>query len=126
MLEDYKKASLVIKAAIGGVETFSLQWTPSRMRVAKVNFDAAIFKDLGGIGVGVAIRDLVGEALALLCSKIQVLTEPFVAKCLALKESLYFALDIEINENKVERDSTLTICAVKRQFTRSFHNRWNS
>ncbi|XVF19688.1 hypothetical protein REPUB_Repub11eG0132100 [Reevesia pubescens] len=65
------------------------------------------------MGIGVDIRNYEGEVLALLSRKILMPADPFTAKCLALKESLRFALDIGIYEIEVEGDSSLVISAIK-------------
>ncbi|XVF04167.1 hypothetical protein REPUB_Repub05bG0058800 [Reevesia pubescens] len=61
-------------------------WLAPNAGSVKVNFDAAIFKELGVIGVGVAIRD----------------------SC-----ALYFALEVGLRNIIAEGDSSLTISAVK-------------
>ena len=55
-----------------------VQWHPSPTSVYKINFDEAVFKDIGKAGVGVVVRNSDGQALA----------------SLSEQKSLQFSLDI--------------------------------
>ncbi|XVF18343.1 hypothetical protein REPUB_Repub11eG0013500 [Reevesia pubescens] len=112
LLEEYRKATVVPK---GGAcnEPAQFQWSPPKEGIAKINFDGAVFQDMGSVGIGVAIRNHKGEVLALLAAKKQSYAEAFLAECIALREALLFALEIGFREVEVEGDSLLTICAVK-------------
>ena len=55
-----------------------VRWHPSPTGVYKINFDEAVFKDIGKAGVGVVVRNSDGQALA----------------SLSEQKSLQFSLDI--------------------------------
>ncbi|XVE95311.1 hypothetical protein REPUB_Repub02eG0085500 [Reevesia pubescens] len=87
-------------------------WVAPNAGFVKVNLDVAIFKEMGAIGVGVAIRDSGGNVLALLSKKMKMCADAYVAECLALYEALMFALEVGLRNIVAEGDSSLTIGAV--------------
>ena len=52
--------------------SFSVQvgWSRPPVGVFKVNFDVALFENIGSVGIGVAIRDSDGEIIAALSQRI--------------------------------------------------------
>ncbi|XVE95529.1 hypothetical protein REPUB_Repub02eG0105300 [Reevesia pubescens] len=111
MLNEFRKANL--SSNMVRSRNNNSKWLPPSVGNAKINFDAAIFNDLDAIRVGVTIRDSSSDVLALLLSKIRGFACPFLAECLALKESLNFSLEIGIRDIEVEGDSMLMVYAVK-------------
>ena len=47
----------------------SVTWTKPPENCYKLNFDAATFKDINALGVGVVIRNVRGEVMAALVAK---------------------------------------------------------
>ncbi|XVF37305.1 hypothetical protein REPUB_Repub19eG0134700 [Reevesia pubescens] len=113
LLEEFRKA-LTPSGATKSVPGLSSVWLPPTRDNVKINFDAAIFNERNAIGIGVVIRNSKGEVLALCSSKIQGISDPFVAECSALSEALTFAKEIGFNKVEVEGDSMLTVSTVKR------------
>ncbi|XVF14329.1 hypothetical protein REPUB_Repub09cG0049900 [Reevesia pubescens] len=114
MLEDFQKANLKENGMVVS-EQPKAKWKPPREEIAKINFDAAVFEDIGATKTGVVIKDFKAKVLALLSKNKQVLVDPFVANCISLREALNFALEMGIKEVEVEGDSLLLVCAVKSQ-----------
>ncbi|XVF03403.1 hypothetical protein REPUB_Repub04eG0258300 [Reevesia pubescens] len=78
----------------------------------KVNFDAAIFKEMRAIGIGAVIRDSGGNVLALLSKKMNLYADAYVAECIAFHEAFTFSVEVGMRNIVAEWDSTLTVGAV--------------
>ena len=66
-------------------------WSPPPPSLYKVNVDAATFKDIGAIGIGVVIRDSLGKVAAVFCRKLNASLGPLEAKSKALEAGILFA-----------------------------------
>ncbi|XVF12783.1 hypothetical protein REPUB_Repub08aG0149400 [Reevesia pubescens] len=89
-----------------------MKWLPPSEDLAKINFDAAPFKDIKVVGIGVSIRDHNGEVLALLSCKKHGSTDPFIEDCIVMKDTMSFVLEIGFRNIVVERDSMLALSVI--------------
>jgi hypothetical protein len=68
-----------------------VKWTPPPLGFVMLNSDAAIFKDLGGMGVGVVGRGHLGACLVACRQFYSMLPEPEFAKAVALRQAASLA-----------------------------------
>ena len=66
------------------------------MGVFKVNFDAALFENIGSAGIGVVIRDSDGEIIAALSQRILLPFSLEMAEAMAAHRALLFAQELSI------------------------------
>ncbi|XVF13195.1 hypothetical protein REPUB_Repub08aG0187200 [Reevesia pubescens] len=100
LLGDFKNAKLEKDIPMREKRS-KLHWVAPDARSVKVNFDAVIFKDIGGIGIGVAIRDSG-----------------------ALHNAMNFSLEVGIRNIEAEGDSMVTIGAVNSSSTNNSITGW--
>ncbi|GMN53247.1 hypothetical protein TIFTF001_022384 [Ficus carica] len=87
-------------------------WEPPQPGYLKLNIDASVFPRSDHIGIGVAIRDEKGSILGAVAKSVEGSFSPFVAECLALREGLRFAKEIECANLEVETDAINVVSAV--------------
>ncbi|XP_075655236.1 uncharacterized protein LOC142625472 [Castanea sativa] len=71
----------------------------------KVNFDSALFKDIGKAGLGVIIRDNNGQAIASLSEQASMPFSPDIVEAMAAARALSFAQDLGYTSFILEGDS---------------------
>ena len=84
ILHDFQLAHLrptQLKEAMDG------HWVPPVFSWYKVNVDAAVFSQLGMIGVGVIIRDHLGSVVAALSKRLSLPLDPLEAEAKAMDEA---------------------------------------
>nr|XP_023874806.1 uncharacterized protein LOC111987333 [Quercus suber] len=84
-------------------------WIPPAFPWYNINMDAAVFPQLGMIGVGVIIRDHEGSVVATMSKHILLLLGPLEAEAKAMDEATLFARDVGVGDVIFELDSS-TIC----------------
>ena len=84
-----KQSQLATSATTGLVQ----EWRPPMGLAFKLNFDAAIFVNTNSSGVGVIIRNSLGEVLAGLSARGPFVASREEAEVLAFRKALEFALD---------------------------------
>ena len=87
-------------------------WQPPPASKFKLNFDVAIFIDLGCSGVGVIIRNEKGEVMGAVTAKGPGVANSMEAKALACKRVLKFVVDIGITKLVNEGDCAQVIYAI--------------
>ncbi|GMN74812.1 hypothetical protein TIFTF001_052466, partial [Ficus carica] len=70
-------------------------WSPPQPGCFKLNIDASVIPGSDHIGIGAVIRDEKGSILGAMARSVGGSFSPFVAECLALREGLRFAKEIE-------------------------------
>ena len=80
-------------------------WQPPHFGHYKLNFDAAIYTDLGCSGVGAIIRNERGEVMATLSTKESFAQDSEEAETLACRNALEFAIDVGISDLIIEGDN---------------------
>ena len=80
-------------------------WKPPEAGLFKVNYDGAIFKEQGRVGIGVVICNSDGAVLASLSQQIPLPTTVAQVEALAAWRAAKFALEIGIDQVIIEGDS---------------------
>ena len=69
----------------------SMEWKPTKPKFYKVNYDGAMFADLGEAGIGVVVRNQKGEVMAPLAKKLLTLESVEMLEALvARRASIFF------------------------------------
>ncbi|XP_075633545.1 uncharacterized protein LOC142606011 [Castanea sativa] len=102
-LEEFKEAQqhLVVHSTV----MRSATWTAPLENCFKLNFDAAIFKDINASGFGVVIRNEMGEVMAALARKGPLVHDSEEAEVLACRKALEFVVDTGFVELILEGDN---------------------
>ncbi|XP_075665081.1 uncharacterized protein LOC142634682 [Castanea sativa] len=87
-------------------------WSPLLDHSYKVNVDGATFSDLGAVGIGVIVRDVSGQVVAALSSKLMAPLGAIETEAKALEAGLQFDRDVGIQDFILESDSLLLICSL--------------
>ena len=91
------------------------QWRPPDSHCFKVNFDAAVFRDLNKAGLGVIVRDCGGAVLGALSSSIPLAQSVADVEALACLKVVKFALEIGLTRVIFEGDSAVIISALTQE-----------
>ena len=89
-----------------------VRWTPPEFPFYKVNMDAAIFKSTKSVGIGVIVRDHVGDVLATLSTQLLLPLGPLETEAKAMDIAISFAKDIGLQEVTFESDNSVLIGAL--------------
>nr|POE69915.1 hypothetical protein CFP56_66809 [Quercus suber] len=86
-----------------------VQWRPPPANCVKLNFDGAIFPELGKAGLGVVVHDSHGNAIASLSEQAPLPFSPVIVEAMAAARVITFAQELGINEFMLEGDSEAVI-----------------
>ena len=86
-----------------------IKWSPPPIGRVKVNFNKALFKDIGKAGLGVIVRDSNGQAIASLSEQASLPFSPEIAEVMAATRALSFAQDLGFTSFILEGDSANVI-----------------
>ena len=75
----------------------------------KVNFDGATFKDIGRAGLGVVIRDFVGQVIASFSKQVHLPHSSNIIETLAIARAISFALELGFFNFILKGDSEVVI-----------------
>ncbi|KAK9994655.1 hypothetical protein SO802_024358 [Lithocarpus litseifolius] len=89
------------------------RWLPPISPRYKVNYDGAIFKDLGAAGLGVIIRDSEGCVIGALAERIPLPISVATVEALACRRAIQFAKDLSIYEATFEGDAEIVTNALR-------------
>ena len=81
-------------------------WQPPPIEAYKLNFDAAIFSDIGRIGFGAVIRNEKGEVMATMTACGSAVQTSEEAELLACRRALEFAVDAGFYRLIIEGDNS--------------------
>nr|XP_023894446.1 uncharacterized protein LOC112006402 [Quercus suber] len=95
------------------VSSCNTRWIPLNPLTYKVNFDGAIFKELGAAGLGMVIRDFEGSIIGALAKRMPLPCLVATVEALACKRVVLFAKEMSIFEATVEGDAKIVISALK-------------
>ena len=70
----------------------------------KANFDGAIFKDISAAGIGVAVRNELGEVVAAMAEKVPVPDLVFTLETLAARRAVLFVQELGLRNVIFEGD----------------------
>lgn len=87
-------------------------WSRPPKGVFKVNFDAALFENIGSAGIGVAIRDIEGEIITTLSQRIPLPFSVDMAEAMAACRALLFAQELSLSKVMMEGDCLRVVSAL--------------
>ena len=104
-LEEFKRAQAQL-AVQSRQQPIAEAWQPPPLEAFKLNFDAAVFSDLGRTGVGAVIRNDKGEVMAAMTAGGPAVHTGEEAEFLAYRRALEFAVDAGFNRLIIEGDNS--------------------
>ncbi|XP_075641907.1 uncharacterized protein LOC142613431 [Castanea sativa] len=90
----------------------TMGWQPPQSAQYKLNFDAAIYTDMGRSGVGAIIRNENGEVMAALSAMGPFVQDSEEAEIVACRIALEFAIDAGFSDLVVEGDNVNVMRAI--------------
>ncbi|GMN40729.1 hypothetical protein TIFTF001_009947 [Ficus carica] len=87
-------------------------WLPPQSGYLKLNVDASVSPESDHIGIGAVIRDEKGRILGAMAKSVEGTFSPFLAECIALREGLMMAKELESVTIVVETDAINVVSAV--------------
>ena len=110
-LSDFKlhNISLPSLQGVAGQVRAQAQWTPPPRDCFKVNFDAAIFPELGKAGLGVVIRNWQGNVMASFSEQAPRPFSPDIVEAMAAARAISFAQELGVRPFVLEGDSDVVI-----------------
>ncbi|KAG6627966.1 hypothetical protein CIPAW_15G166300 [Carya illinoinensis] len=90
-------------------------WQKLEEPYVKLNFDAAVEQREKRVGIGVVMRDFIGEVLLSLSAKIMHVASPFMAECKALDRALELCKELGLYSVWFEGDALQVMERVNRE-----------
>ncbi|XP_075643888.1 uncharacterized protein LOC142615057 [Castanea sativa] len=94
------------------IRSQAVKWVPSQAGRYKVNVDGAVFSKRKQVGVGVVIRDDVGQVVAVLSKKLDIPLGPLETKAKAMEIGVSFAMEVRVRDVTFEGDSQVICNAI--------------
>ncbi|XP_023917456.1 uncharacterized protein LOC112029003 [Quercus suber] len=110
-LLEFKSAKVRERRAVAE-STSAVRWRPPSPNHYKINFDEAIFFNVGATGLGVVIRDSCGRVIGFLAKRVPLPTSTTTVEALACRRVLLFAKELACVDTAFERDAELIIKAL--------------
>jgi len=88
-------------------------WLPPSSTHYKINVDGAVFKEQKMAGVGILIRDVVGQVIGACSKKIDAPLGAIKAEAKAVELGLQFAKDLSVQDFTLESDSLSLVNALR-------------
>ncbi|KAK3188891.1 hypothetical protein Dsin_028452 [Dipteronia sinensis] len=108
-LADFKNANSSVKNVSPVGSPSSMLWSPPAIGQLKMNTDAALDAESGRVGVGITIRNHLGEVMASSAQSVEAGHSPQVAEALAIFRGLIFARDSWLLPCSVESDAQVIV-----------------
>ncbi|KAL0011249.1 hypothetical protein SO802_006357 [Lithocarpus litseifolius] len=110
-IEDFKKAQnqLIIQSR---QQPSGEEWRPPPLEAYKLNFDAALFSDLGRTGYGAIVRNEKGEVMAAMTASGPDVHTSDEAELLACRRAVEFAVEAGFSRLIIEGDNNNAIHAI--------------
>ena len=89
-LLDFQSAQ-VLDRRVSTACSRAVRWMPPISPLYKINFDGALFSNLGAAGLGVVIRDSCGHVVGALAERIPIPMSAVTVEAVACRRALYFA-----------------------------------
>ncbi|XP_023876184.1 uncharacterized protein LOC111988631 [Quercus suber] len=89
------------------------QWSPPPPNCLKLNFDGAVFPELGKAGLGVVVHDSQGNAIASLSEQAPLSFSSDIVEAMAAARALVFAQELGITDFVLEGDSEVVINSLR-------------
>ena len=87
-------------------------WLPPQSGYLKLNVDASVLSGSDHIGIGAIIWDEKGRILGAVAKSVEGTFSPFLAECMALREGLMIAKELESVTLVVETDAINVVSTV--------------
>jgi len=113
-IEEYREAQeqLAVPSSSNSAQQQGL-WMPPTGLAYKINFDAAVFVGSNGSGVGVIIRNNMGEVKAALSVRVPSVRDSEEAEALACKRALEFAREAGFQDLILEGDNVTVMQSLR-------------
>ncbi|XP_075659258.1 uncharacterized protein LOC142629163 [Castanea sativa] len=85
------------------------QWSPPPSNCLKLNFDGAVFPELGKAGLGVVVHDCQGNVIASLSEQVPLQFSPDIVESMAAARAMTFAKGLGLAEFILEGDSEASL-----------------
>ena len=112
LLHDFSAAQLPQKTDYPSVLARRVRWIPPISSSYKVNYDRAIFKEIGVVGLGVVIRDAEGSMIGALMERIPLPLAVATMEALACRRVVLFVKELSIFDATFENDSKIVTNAL--------------
>jgi hypothetical protein len=104
-LEEFSQCNSVFRPPDRVAEGAADSWLPPPSGSVKINWDAALNKNMGFIGLGCVARDWMGNFLGAKCTFQQTMVEPKMAKAISAIQAIHFAITEGFSDVVFEGDS---------------------
>ena len=81
-----------------------VRWIPPISPQYKVNYDGAIFKELGATSLGVVIRDFEGSVIGALAKRIPLPPSVATVESLGCRQAILFAMELSVFDATIKGD----------------------
>ena len=103
-LTEYHQANQVVTLQSLVRTRARVNWSPPPAENFKVNFDGATFKEISMAGLGVMIRNSLGQLIASLSELVNLPYSSDIVEAMAAARAIYFAQEIGLNSFILEGD----------------------
>lgn len=115
-MEDYHKTFLCTDSCVRGLlAPVRIVWQKPVVGTIKTNWDATIDVLNKQMGVRVLLCDAIGTVVASMCSLVPYITDPTMAKGVALWRAMLFCLNLGVSKLHLEGDSQEIVQALLRE-----------
>ena len=111
-LQEFASAQLATRHLHVSGPAQRVRWTPPISPHYKVNYDGALFNDLGAVGLGVIIRDSDGCVIGALAERISLPSSVATVEALACRRAVQFALELSVFDAIFEGDAEIVTKAL--------------
>ncbi|CAL5400558.1 unnamed protein product [Camellia sinensis] len=114
---DQRPSLLIIKNRTPGCNRRASEvgWCAPANGWLKINFDGALFKELKAVGVGVVIRNHLGEVMAALSERLPFWVDSDCAEAYAATKAVELARDLGFSDIHLEGDSLRIVKALREE-----------
>ena len=88
-------------------------WTPPKQGWYKVNTDGAVFKEARCCGIGVVVRNEIGQTMGALCRKLELPLGALEVETKVVEEGVQFSRDLSLGKIVVESDFQVVINSLR-------------
>nr|POE97393.1 hypothetical protein CFP56_31083 [Quercus suber] len=93
-------------------KTVVQRWKPSMRDTYKVNYDGTCFTETDEVGIGVVVRNKLGQVMACLAKKIPMPLSVEVLEAMAARRAMVFTVELGFHQAIFEGDSKLVVKAL--------------
>ncbi|XP_075670205.1 uncharacterized protein LOC142639967 [Castanea sativa] len=112
LLHDFSAAQSPLRHHHPPIPTRRVRWIPPISPRYKVNYDGAIFKEIGVASLGVVIRDSEGSVISALAERIPLPPSVATVEALACRRAVQFAKELSVFDATFEGDAEIVTNAL--------------